>query len=129
MFPHVLFNASLGENQDSSDKRIDSFCKGYLKGSPDIQILEVTEQYNGLFLELKSPTGMGSLTEAQLEVHQQLKDRGYKVIVSNDYEWILFQLKEYIDKIRFKCQYCWRRNMFYRSKETRFNHYRFFHRI
>ena len=37
-YPHSLFTVTLGENQDSVHKRIDSFKKGYLRGSPDLII-------------------------------------------------------------------------------------------
>ena len=38
-YPHSLFTVTLGENQDTAHKRIDSFKKGYLRGSPDLIIL------------------------------------------------------------------------------------------
>ena len=34
-YPHSLFTVTLGENPDTVHKRIDSFKKGYLRGSPD----------------------------------------------------------------------------------------------
>ena len=34
-YPHSPFTVTLGENQDTVYKRIDSFKKGYLRGSPD----------------------------------------------------------------------------------------------
>ena len=37
-FPYSIFVAPLGENQDTSIKRIDSFNKGYIKGTPDLII-------------------------------------------------------------------------------------------
>ena len=37
-YPHSLFTVTLGENQDTVHKRIDSFKKGYLHGSPDLII-------------------------------------------------------------------------------------------
>ena len=37
-YPHSLFTITLGENQDTVHKRIDSFKKGYLRGSPDLVI-------------------------------------------------------------------------------------------
>ena len=37
-YPHSLFTVTLGENQDTVYKRIDSFKKGYLCGSPDLII-------------------------------------------------------------------------------------------
>ena len=35
-YPHNLFTVTLGENQDTVHKRIDSFKKGHLRGSPDL---------------------------------------------------------------------------------------------
>ena len=35
-YPHSLFTVTLGENEDTVYKRIDSFKKGYLCGSPDL---------------------------------------------------------------------------------------------
>ena len=37
-FPYSIFVAPLGENQDTSIKRIDSFNKGYIKCTPDLII-------------------------------------------------------------------------------------------
>ena len=37
-YPNSIFTATLGENQDTSKKRIDSYKKGYLQGSPDLII-------------------------------------------------------------------------------------------
>ena len=34
-YPDAYINASLGENQDTSEKRIVSYKPGYKKGSPD----------------------------------------------------------------------------------------------
>ena len=38
-YPHSIFSAGLGENQDSVNKRIDSFKKGYIHGSFDLIVL------------------------------------------------------------------------------------------
>ena len=34
-YPDAMINASSGENQDTSEKRISSYKAGYMKGSPD----------------------------------------------------------------------------------------------
>ena len=46
-YPHSLLVASLGENQDSPYKRIDSYKKGYLHGSPDLIINNLHKHYTG----------------------------------------------------------------------------------
>ena len=44
-YPHSLFTVTLGENQDTVYKRIDSFKKGYLRGSPDLIINNLHKHY------------------------------------------------------------------------------------
>ena len=70
-YPDLLFIAGLGELQDTSDKRIKSWQKGYQKGQPDLIITSHHKRYNGFCLEFKTPTGKGVLSEAQ---DQQLKN-------------------------------------------------------
>ena len=46
-YPHSLFTVTLGENQDTVHNRIDSFKKGYLRGSPDLIINNPHKHYTG----------------------------------------------------------------------------------
>ena len=46
-FPYSIFVAPFGENQDTSIKRIDSFNKGYIKGTPDLIINNLHRYYTG----------------------------------------------------------------------------------
>ena len=56
-YPHSLFTVTLGENQDTVYKRIDSFKKGYLRGSPDLIINNLHKHYTGFCIESKNPNG------------------------------------------------------------------------
>ena len=58
-YPDSLFIAGLGELQDAEDKRLDSKRKGYMymKGQPDLMILDYHKDFMGLCIEFKSPTG------------------------------------------------------------------------
>ena len=64
-YPHSLFTVTLGENQDTAFKRIDSFKKGYLHGSPDLIINNLHKHYTGFCIEFKSPNGKGVLSPDQ----------------------------------------------------------------
>ena len=55
-YPDAIMVAGLGENQDTSYKRIISWKKGYLCGQPDLMILNYHKDFNGLCIEFKSPT-------------------------------------------------------------------------
>ena len=64
-YPHSLFTVTLGENQDTAFKRIDSFKKGYLRGSPHLIIINLHKHYTRFCIEFKSPKGNGVLSPDQ----------------------------------------------------------------
>ena len=94
-FPYSIFVAPLGENQDTSIKRIDSFSKGYIKGTPDLIINNLHRYYTGFAIEFKTPKGYGTLSNEQSNIlfHYQLN--GFKTLVSNDYDRIVEELLVY----------------------------------
>ena len=59
-YPHSLFTVTLGENQDTVHKRIDSFKKGYLCGSPDLIINNLHKHYTGFASSLRVQKEMAS---------------------------------------------------------------------
>ena len=125
-YPHSLFTVTLGENQDTAFKRIDSFKKGYLRGSPDLIINNLHKHYTGFCIEFKNPKGNGVLSPDQSMMLQQYQNNGFKTLVSNDYDQIIEQIIEYFRGIRIKCSYCLRR--FISSQSLR-NHIEFVHKI
>ena len=64
-YPHSLFTVTLGENQVTVFKRIDSFKKGYLRGSPYLIINNLHKHCTGFCIEFKSPKGNGVLSPDQ----------------------------------------------------------------
>ena len=126
MYPHSLLVASLGENQDSSYKRIDSYKKGYLRGSPDLIINNLHKHYTGLAIEFKSPRGQGVLSCDQSKMLRQYQNNGFKTLVSNDYDYIIEQLIEYFRDVRIKFSYCPRRSVSLLSLK---NHITSFHKV
>ena len=85
-YPHSLFTVTLGENQDTVHKRIDSFKKGYLHGSPDLIINNLHKHCTGFCIEFKSPKRNGVLSSDQSMILLQYKNNGFKTLVSNDYD-------------------------------------------
>ena len=125
-YPHSLFTVTLGKNQDTVFKRIDSFKKGYLRGSPDLIINNLHKHYTGFCIEFKSPKGNGVLSPDQSMILLQYQNNGFKTLVSNDYDHIIEQVIEYFRDVRIKCSYCPRR--FISSQSLR-NHIKFFHKM
>jgi hypothetical protein len=125
-FPHSLFTAGLGENQDSSEKRLESYKKGYLKGSPDIVINNLHKHYTGFAIEFKSPKGTGNISSQQTKMLNQYENNGFKTLISNDYDQIIEELIHYFKDTRIKCKCCSGR---FRSTTTLKRHLIKFHKI
>ena len=125
-YPDALINASLGENQDTSEKRIISYKAGYMKGSPDLNIMEVNSKYNGFFLEFKSPTCKGVLSPQQKQNLERLTLRGYRCFLSDDYDDIINEINNYMMTRRIKCNNCRRK---FKNELTLNKHRIYFHRI
>ena len=125
-YPHSLFTITLGENQDTVHKRIDSFKKGYIRGSPDLMINNLHKRYSGFAIEFKSPKGNGVLSLDQSMILLQYQNNGFKTLVSNDYDHIIEQVIEYFRDVRIKCSYCPRRFI---SCQSLKNHIKGFHKM
>ena len=125
-YPHSLFTVTLGENQDTIHKRIDSFKKGYLHGSPDLIINNLHKCYSGFAIEFKSPKGNGVLSPDQSMMLRQYQSNSFKTLVSNDYDHIIEQIIEYFRDVRILCSYCPRR---FNSSQSLENHIKSFHKM
>ena len=125
-YPHSLFSVTLGENQDTVYKRIDSFKKGYLRGSPDLIINNIHKHYTSFCIEFKSPKGNGVLSPDQSMILLQYKNNGFKTLVSNDYDQMIEQIIEYFRDVRILCSHCPRRFISYQSLS---NHIKSFHKM
>ena len=125
-YPHSLFTVTLGENQDTAFKRIDSFKKGYVRGSPDLIINNLHKHYTGFCIEFKNPKGNGVLSPDQSMILLQYQNNGFKTLVSNDYDHIIEQIIEYFRDVRIKCSYCPRRFV---SPQSLSNHIKIFHKM
>ena len=124
-YPHSLFTITLGENQDTRIKRIESHRKGYLRSSPDLIINNLHKHYTGFCIEFKSPKGNGVLSPDQSMMLRQYENNGFKTLVSNDYDHIIEQITEYFRDVRILCSYCPRRFI---SSQSLKNHVKSFHK-
>ena len=125
-YPNSIFTATLGENQDTSKKRIVSHKKGYLRGSPDLIINNLHKHYTGFAIEVKNPKGIGVLSYDQSKMLRQYENNGFKTLVRNNYDHLIEQLIEYFKDVRIKCSYC--PGKFISSWSIK-NHIKGFHKI
>ena len=125
-YPDSILVAGLGENQDTDDKRLDSYKKKYMRGQPDLMVLDYHKDCKGLCVELKSPTNNYYVSEAHKEMKKKNVNNGYAFILSNDYDKISKNIHEYMKGIRVPCKYCIKQFL---NKDTLKIHYKIIHRI
>ena len=128
-YPHSFFTVTLGETKILSIRDIDSFKKGYLRGSLDLIINNLHKHYTGFCIEFKSPKGNGVLSPDQSMILPQYQNNGFKTLVSNDYDHIIEQIidtSEYFGDVRILCSYCPRRSI---SSQSLKNHINGFHKM
>ena len=105
-YPQAVLVAGLGEMQDSADKRIEAWKKGYTAGQPDLLLLNHHAKWNGFAIELKNPKGTGRLSAKQADCLETYKMAKFKTLVSDDYDTILLDIFEYMQNTRLQCQLC-----------------------
>ena len=125
-YPDSLLVAGLGENQDTGEKRLDSYKKGYQRGQPDLMILDYHREYKGLCIEFKSPTNNYCVSESQIKMKEKYRNNDYAFILSNDYDKISKNIHKYMAGVRIPCKYCPKA---FCNKTTLNNHYKVIHRI
>ena len=125
-YPDSILVAGLGENQDTEEKRLDSYKKGYQRGQPDLMILDYHREYKGLCIEFKSPTNNYCVSESQLKMKEKYRNNDYAFILSNDYDKISKLIHKYMAGVRILCKYCPKA---FRSKTTLNKHYKVIHKI
>ena len=125
-YPDSLLVVGLGENQDTGEKRLDSYKKGYQRGQPDLMILDYHIEYKGLCIEFKSPTNNYCVSESQIKMKDKYRNNDYAFILSNDYDKISKNIHKYMAGVRIPCKYCPKA---FCSKKTLNKHYQVIHRI
>ena len=125
-YPNSLFTVTLGENQDTSFKRINSFRKGYQRGSPDLVIHNLNKYYTGFCIEFKSPKGNGVLSSDQAIMLRKYQDNGFKTLVSNDYDQIIEQIIDYFRNVGIRCLHCSR---IFNGSQSLNKHIKGFHKM
>ena len=125
-YPNSILVAGLGENQDTEDKRLDSYKKGYQRGQPDLMILDFHKYYKGLCIEFKSPTNNYCVSESQLKMKEKYRDNEYAFILSNDYDKISKLIHKYMAGVRIPCKCC---SKAFKNKKSLNSHFKVIHRI
>ena len=93
--PRAILCAGLGELQDTEERRLSAWAKGYLRGQPDLLVLNRHRRWTGLAIEFKHPGFEPVATPAQEEWFRKLQRQGWLTLLSNDYDSACRCIDEY----------------------------------
>ena len=127
-YTDVIIIPGLGEYQTNTALRASCYNKGYTGGQPDILIVNSHRHYQGLALEMKTPTGKGRVSHNQNEYLNKLEKSGYKCIISNDYDEIVIELVKYCEGVVYPCMHCQNKRG-YKTLDKLAKHYKYFHKL
>jgi prophage antirepressor-like protein len=126
-YPTILLTVCNPElSNDTYEKRKKCFLLGYQAGTFDILINNLHKNYSGFAIELKSPTGLGVISENQYKMKQIYQNNNFKTLISNDYNKIIFEIIQYMNDTRILCIHCKRR---FKNIDSLNNHFKYFHKI
>ena len=94
-FPEFIIDAGLGELQNTSEKTIEAWEKGYTAGKPDLLIFNHASHWKGFAIEFKNPRGYGKLAEKQKIYLEKLEKIGWKTLVTRSYSECLKEIHDY----------------------------------
>ena len=106
--PDAILVAGLGELQDTDGRRIQSWRKGYTKGQCDLMVMNRSAKWTALALEFKTPANTGKVTPEQRRFLDELAKAGFRVLISNSYDEICNEIRDYFRSTRALCQECGR---------------------
>jgi len=93
-YPHALHCASAGGVRTSMKQAIMMKRTGYVRGFPDLMILESSKEFKGLFIEMKTDKGVAS--KEQKWWKEQLNKRGYRSEICKGFDSAKQVIDEYL---------------------------------
>ena len=93
-YPTALHCASAGGVRTSMRQAIMMKRTGYVRGFPDLMILESSKDYKGLFIELKTKKGVAS--KEQKWWKEELTKRGYRSEICKGFDSEKQVIDEYL---------------------------------
>lgn len=79
-YPDVIIAAIPNGGNRAASERVRLHNEGVLAGMPDIMVTEPANGFNGLFIEMKTSTGVQS--KEQIIIQAKLNQRGYLCVVA-----------------------------------------------
>lgn len=92
--PDVIFTSALGGIKTTIGQAVKLKRLGYRKGWPDLFFAEPRQGFHGLFVELKTETGLPSID--QIDLLDRFNRKGYKAVMCRGFDDAQKTIQEYL---------------------------------
>ena len=96
-FPEMLYCASAGGMRTTLSVAKKMKASGYVKGVPDLQLMQPTNKHHGMFIELKADK-RSYATKEQKEWIAKLNNRGYYAVICKGFDDAIEQITGYLNE-------------------------------
>ena len=94
--PGLIIAATPNGGDRTASERVRLATEGVLAGMPDLCILRPSSGFHGLFIEMKTQTGV--VSQAQRDLARRLNAEGYLCLVARSAEEAYQLITEYLDE-------------------------------
>lgn len=94
-YPEVLICSIPNGAHTTPKNRLHLFSEGLLAGMPDLFVAEARNGFNGLFIEMKTESGVES--QEQKKLRERLNKAGYLVFVARSDRTAINLIEDYLE--------------------------------
>ena len=94
-YPDIIIAAIPNGGDRSPSERVRLHSEGVLAGMPDLCVLEPKNGFHGLFIEMKTKSGV--VSAKQSDVNLQLNAKGYRAVVARSAAQAIKSIEEYLN--------------------------------
>jgi len=94
-YPGIIIAAIPNGGDRSPQERVRLHSEGVLAGMPDLCVLEPTNGFHGLFVEMKTKAGV--VSTKQSAVGLQLNAKGYRAVVAKSAAEAIKTIEDYLN--------------------------------
>ena len=105
-YPSAVLVPGIGELPEAGERRLDAHRMGYVRGQPDLMILNPSGHWKGFAIEFKHPGFDANANDEQLDYLSKLASFGWKTLLCNDLTDATLEIDQYMRHCLVPCSCC-----------------------
>ena len=105
-YPSAVLVPGIGELPEAGERRLDAHRMGYVRGQPDLMILNPSGRWKGFAVEFKHPGFEAKANDEQSDYLSKLASFGWKTLLCNDLTDATLEIDQYMRHRLVPCSCC-----------------------